>query len=245
VDQGPEFEVVDRYEPFEDDKHYARQLDSPEAEEAQELHAILQDLNFVMATADYLAELLQGQDSGGEGSPPEEQEERKKMIVTRSLWTTALVAYVRCYASGTRYKLSVQDLEKEDPGGNLAELHDYFKKMRDKHVVHSVSPLEIFDTGVKLVKEEDGNLRVEGLAFAHATHAHPAEAETIRYFRTLVSDVRTLVNKRLSDARRRAEEKATILPQEQLRSLRPLQLVPEQDPGVVRPPKPRPGPSQI
>jgi hypothetical protein len=64
VDQGPEFEVVDRNEPFEDDKHYARQLDSPEAEEAQELHAILQDLNFVMATADYLAELLQGQDSG-------------------------------------------------------------------------------------------------------------------------------------------------------------------------------------
>jgi hypothetical protein len=243
VEPGFEFEVVDQDAPFEDDKDYPRQVDSPEMQETQELHAIRQDLDFIMSTLDYLAALLQGQDSVGEGSPPQEKD-RKMMIVTRSLWTTALVAYVRCYASGTRYNLSVKDLEEEYPGEYLAEWHEYFKKMRDKHVVHSVSPLEIFGTGVKLVEEEDGTLQVEGLATVQVSHSHPAEAKTIWSFRKLVEYVRALVNKRFMDAYRRAEEKAANLPQEQLRSLQPLQLFPGHDPGVIRPPKNQPRTSQ-
>jgi hypothetical protein len=83
--------------------------------------------------------------------------------MTHSLWTTALVGYARCYASGTRYNLRVDDLQEEYPEGNLAELHEYFKNLRDKHAAHSVSPLETFGTGVLLVEEEGGSLRTTGL----------------------------------------------------------------------------------
>jgi hypothetical protein len=228
---------------------YAYEVNSPEAQESQELHAILRDLDFVMATLEYLAELLR------EGPPPLTAEQwntgvsssgasPQRDVVIRSLWTTALVTYVRCYASGTRYSLQVQDLTEEYPQGNLAELHDYFKNLRDKHVAHSVSPLETFGTGVKLVQEADGRLRVADLATAHATYGHPTDAESVETFRTFVWYVREVVSKRFRDAKRRAREKAETLSQEQLRSLQPLELRPGLDPGLVRPPRPRPGPSQ-
>jgi len=62
VDEGPifEIEVVDRDAPFEASKTYPYKVDFPEAQDAQEIHAVLRDLDFVIKTADYLADLIRG-----------------------------------------------------------------------------------------------------------------------------------------------------------------------------------------
>lgn len=124
----------------------------------------------------------------------------------------------------------------------MVELHRYFKKMRDKHVVHSVSPLETFDIGVNLVEEADGSLRVERMVTAQWTHGHAA-AETVETLGNLAGYVRGFVQRRFEEAARVALEKAEEMSQEQLRNLPKLQPDPGHNPSVVRSPRPRPGPS--
>lgn len=236
--EEPIFEVVDRDALFEADKDYAYEVDFQEAREAQELHAILRDLDFVMETADYLADLLREWASLEEDLSPAAT--IRKDLVERSLWTAALVAYARCYAHGTRYQLSEQYFLEEYPEGNLLELHRYFKNIRDKHVAHSVSPFESFATGAELVQESSGDLRVERLMHVHITHGHEA-AESVETLGNLAGYVRGFVERKYSEAARKAWEKAEGLSQGQLRRLRPLQLDPRRDPRTVRPPRARPG----
>jgi hypothetical protein len=81
--EEPIFEVVDRDAPFEADKDYAYEVDFPETREAQELHAILRDLDFVVETADYLADLLRGWASLKEDLSPAAT--IRKDLVERSL----------------------------------------------------------------------------------------------------------------------------------------------------------------
>jgi hypothetical protein len=234
-ESGFEFEVVDRGAPLEEGKIYAYAVDFPEAQKVQEIHAVLRDLDFVMRTADYLADLLREWASLEEDLAPGDGS--KKDLVARSLWTAAIIAYVRCFAQGTRYRLRKEDLKEQYPGGNVIKLHQYFWEIRDKHVAHSVSPFEVFGTGVDLVQEADGHLRVADLVNAHVTHGHP-DAATAEKLGNLAGYVRGFVQSQFEEADRIAKEKAKRMSQEQLRRLPVLELGPGHDPSVVRPQKP-------
>src|SRR4051794_11086220 len=73
-------------------------LDFEEGRDAEELHAIYRDLEFVINTVNYLTQLLnrRGSEQGTTSSVGESS------YIERALYTAALVAYVRSFTSGKR-----------------------------------------------------------------------------------------------------------------------------------------------
>ena len=95
-------------------------------------YAVAYDLEHVMSATKSLVALLQQPESEG--------------ILVRSLWTSALISYVRCFGSGRRARLkpSIYIHLPGDPIGT----HHYYKDTRDKHIAHPVNVFEEVRVGV-------------------------------------------------------------------------------------------------
>ena len=94
--------------------------------------AVAHDLDHVIAATKMLYEALQaGQDDGP---------------AVRALWTSALVAYIRCFGSGKRIRLDPV-IFFSLPGQPL-ETHQWYKDTRDKHIAHAVNGFEEVRVGV-------------------------------------------------------------------------------------------------
>ncbi len=113
-------------------------VDFAEAKTLADLGGLTQDLGAVMQTCARLLDLLQA------GS-------RDHMLL-EALWTSALVRYARCFAEGKRYGLeeSVFDGLNGDPVG----IHHLYMNIRNKHIAHSVNPLEQMEVGLILELKE-------------------------------------------------------------------------------------------
>jgi hypothetical protein len=106
------------------------------------------DLAFCMRCCERLSQFVQ---SG-----------HQDMVLQRSLWTSALVAYARCFASGVRYGLTPEIFSKHE-GKLLVEAHKYFIEVRNKHVAHSVNPFEQIKVGVALSPTSSDKRQIEGI----------------------------------------------------------------------------------
>lgn len=124
-----------------------------EARELAHLASVFQDLGFVVQASKRLASLLEA----GSTDP----------ILERSLFTAALVAYVRCFSSGKRTGLSTE-IYGELLGEPLL-CHQQYKDTRDKHIAHSVNPFEEMLVGAVLSPLEGEVRQVEGVACLTAT----------------------------------------------------------------------------
>ena len=122
-------------------------LEFDEAQELAHLESISQDLFFVVQVTKKLAALL---DSASDDH-----------VTIRSLYTAALVAYVRCFTSSKRRPLS-PDIYASLPGDPLG-CHAYYKNMRDKHIAHSVNPFEEMMVGALLSPSDSPARKVEGV----------------------------------------------------------------------------------
>ena len=119
-----------------------------EAKELAQLAAIVQDFGFVISATNKLALMLRN----GE----------QDQILLRSLFTAALVAYVRCFSSGKRKVLS-PEIFTSLPGEPLI-CHQQYKDTRDKHIAHSVNPFEEMLVGAVLSPDDAANREVLGVA---------------------------------------------------------------------------------
>ena len=101
-------------------------------------YAVAYDLQHVIAATKLLVGLLH-------------QAERDETVV-RSLWSSALVSYVRCFGSGRRARLDVviYGQLQGDPIGT----HQYYKDTRDKHIAHPVNAFE--EVRVGLLTDDSG-----------------------------------------------------------------------------------------
>lgn len=70
-----------------------------------------------------------------------EDRESLRAEIKESLWNAALMSFFRCFGSGVRTKLS-KNIFRVLPGEPI-KFFDYLKDLRDKHVAHSVSQLDI------------------------------------------------------------------------------------------------------
>lgn len=95
-------------------------------------HAVALDLQHVIHATQSLIRLLQ-------------QTEPDTTIV-RSLWSSALVSYARCFAHGCRVRLE-KSMYRHLPGDPIGT-HDYYKHTRDKHIAHPVNAFEEVRVGV-------------------------------------------------------------------------------------------------
>jgi len=138
------------------------EINSDAAAEYGDTWLVLYDLEGVVRTCDRLLELtaIQSQDH----------------VLLESLSTTALIKYVRCFGTGKRIGLGEDDLLglSGDPVG----VHRYFKDLRDKHIAHSVNPLEQVRVGVTLA--DDGSVDALGHLTARNISMSDEQAQTLK-----------------------------------------------------------------
>jgi len=110
------------------------EMQTPEAQEAADLLAIQRDLTFVWEALDLIQDL------------PSDNREFTD-LVTRALWTSALVAYARCFGTGKRAKLTEDDVLRTPQGELMVRFHRDMVSMRNKHIAHSVNAMEVIKIG--------------------------------------------------------------------------------------------------
>ncbi|MEQ1722283.1 MAG: hypothetical protein ABL930_03850 [Pseudobdellovibrio sp.] len=122
-------------------------IEIPEAVELASYSGFFQDLTFTCDTFRYLLDNFDQLDT----------------LLQKSLWSTALISYARCFAHGRRLQLtpSIYDGLEGDPHG----CHEYIIGMRNKHIAHSVNPFEEISAGAVLINDQ-----VEGIATIAVSH---------------------------------------------------------------------------
>lgn len=221
-DQQPQIVVTSPGEPPPPGTDEVFRLDLEEARESEDYHAIYGDLDLVVNMTRYIrgALLRQSPKPSGASSPLSTSE-----MVLNGLWVAALVTYGRCFHKGKRRWLGerIFEGEKED----ILVWHRYFRDTRDKHIAHSVNPFEIHATGVHISDHDGDDPRVESVVTMHATRAGEPP-DVVGYLEWLATYARDYVWKKHNEASRKVFNKAKSLSKEQLRKLRPLQVMLQQ-----------------
>jgi hypothetical protein len=112
-----------------------RRLDMPSARELAGLAAVLDDLQYALRCCEHLVSQL-----GRRGGPDS--------VVVESLWTGALLAYVRCFSPRDAL-LTVADLDavESEHEGEFRRVHEVLLKLRDHLASRHVNPREAFTIG--------------------------------------------------------------------------------------------------
>jgi hypothetical protein len=111
------------------------EIDSVEAAILADWLSIKYDLVFVVSAAKHLYDLL------------DMNKNNEDQVLLRSLWTAALVTYIRCFTSGKRRSRLDPEIF-EGLNGDPIGTHQYYKDTRDKHIAHPVNIFEEIKIGV-------------------------------------------------------------------------------------------------
>lgn len=129
---------------------YGAKVDYKEAEILADLTLIFQDLAFVVDVLKRLKQLL--------------QKNSKDRILIESLWTTALISYIRCFSTGKRFGLSENIFKNKELKGDPVGCHRYYKNLRNRHIAHSVNPFEQVMVDIELSPPNSSKQEVLGVA---------------------------------------------------------------------------------
>lgn len=135
-------------------------MSTPAARAVADLLAIQKDLEFVSEACHLLLDLPSG-------NP------RLHATWSRALWSSALVAYARCFATGKRLGLTTEDVQRVPNGPHAVAFHGKMIELRNKHIAHSVNPLESINIGVMVGTLTDDEERVTGLATTFSAEWKP------------------------------------------------------------------------
>jgi len=109
-----------------------RRIDCDEAIELSSWAGICLDLQYVCDVCDRLLNT-----------------DKEDSVLRRALFVAALVAYARCFKGNEGVRLGLDETDLEGMGeGNVLGLHRFFIDVRNKHIAHSINPLEQVDVGV-------------------------------------------------------------------------------------------------
>lgn len=109
-------------------------------------------------------------------------------LLAEAVFTLAVVAYVRCFATGRRTGLS-QDIFDGKPRLKLA--HEDFKSIRDRHIAHAVGVLENLHVFVAAADETSSALGIGALG---AFFSHTSKRSTLLLLRRVVRHARTFAD---------------------------------------------------
>ena len=133
-------------------------LDLPSAQTLADQASIIQDLQFVMDCCKRLLTEL---------ARPEEDRDR---VVPQALWSSALVAYARCFSKSRRFGLATEDVRNLPLHGAVLKFHKWVIEERNKLTVHPTDPFEAAKVGAALSPPGQAERRVEGIAVFSASH---------------------------------------------------------------------------
>jgi hypothetical protein len=133
-------------------------LDLPSARILADQASIIQDLQFVMDCCKRLLTEL------------DRPEEERDGVVPQALWSSALVAYARCFSKGKRFGLAAEDVQNLPLHGAVMKFHEWVIGERNKLTVHPTDPFEAAKVGAALSGSEQAERRVEGIAIFSSGH---------------------------------------------------------------------------
>jgi hypothetical protein len=133
-------------------------LDLPSARKLAGQASVIQDLQFVMDCCKrLLAEL-------------DRPEEDRDGVVPQALWSSALVAYARCFGKGSRFGLSAEDVRNLPLHGAVMKFHKWVIEERNKLTARPADPFEAAKIGAALSSSVQAERRVEGIAIFSTGH---------------------------------------------------------------------------
>jgi hypothetical protein len=127
-------------------------LDTPSARILADQASIIQDLQFVMDCCKRLLEEL------------ERPEDDRDGVVPQALWSSALVAYARCFGKGGHLGLASEDVQNLPLQGAVMKFHEWIIEERDKVTTHPADPFEAAKIGAALSAPGLKERRVQGIA---------------------------------------------------------------------------------
>jgi hypothetical protein len=133
-------------------------LDLPSARILAGQASVVQDLQFVMDCCKRLLTEL---------ARPEEDRDG---VVPQALWSSAVVAYARCFGRGRRFGLSTEDVRNLPLHGAVMKFHKWVIEERNKVTARPADPFEAAKVGAALSSPGQAERRVEGIAIFSAGH---------------------------------------------------------------------------
>ncbi len=133
-------------------------LDVPSAHVLADQASIIQDLQYVMDCCKrLLAEL-------------EKPEEDRDPLMPVALWSSAVLAYGRCFGKGKRFGLATEDVRNLPLHGAVMKFHKWVLEERDKLAAHAPNPSEAAKVGAALSPPDQRDRRVEGIVIFASSH---------------------------------------------------------------------------
>ncbi len=193
------------------------EFQSEEAAELADWWTILYDLNFVIESTGRLYAIL--------GTSDEDE------VLSRSLWDSALVAYIRCFTSGKRKTRLDPSLFQHLPGEPI-ETHQYYKDTRDKHIAHPVNAFEEVKIGVILSEKNE----VLGVGHLYARRLCD-EKEGVNQLGLMAQVAKKYVQEKISDLEQVVLERSKKVGKNCLKQLKVLRITPQAGVHIARKPK--------
>ena len=115
-------------------------LDVPSAHVLADQASIIQDLQFVMDCCKRLLTEL------------DKPEEDRDPLMPVALWSSAVMAYGRCFGKGKRFGLATEDVRNLPLHGEVMKFHKWILEERDKLTAHAPNPSEAAKVGAALLR---------------------------------------------------------------------------------------------
>lgn len=133
-------------------------LDTPSARVLADQAAVIQDLQFVMDCCKrLLTELTR---------PERERDE----VVPQALWSSALVAYARCFGASRPSGLTAEDVQNVPLQGAVTKFHEWVIEERERFTAFPADPFAASKIGAALSGAGRKERRVEGIAIFSTSH---------------------------------------------------------------------------
>jgi hypothetical protein len=146
-------------------------------------------------------------------------------VLMEALGIAALIRYCRCFTSGSRSKLIIDDLASAT--SEEIELHDYLRGVRDWHIAHPVNKQEVHAVHLIVNASTSGQPELLGLS-SFSSVALPLDSKQIELALSITKKWISLLSQRLVDEQLRLQPHAQALSPSQLAAL------PEKDPAPDR-----------
>ena len=133
-------------------------LDTPSARVLADQASVIQDLQFVMDCCKrLLTELTR---------PEGERDE----VVPQALWSSALVAYARCFGAGRPSGLTAEDVQNVPLQGAVMKFHEWVIEERERFTAFPADPFAVSKIGAALSGAGQKERRVDGIAIFSTSH---------------------------------------------------------------------------
>jgi hypothetical protein len=191
-------------------------LDVPSARVLADQASIISDLQFVMDCCKRLLNELTI------------AEDERDPLMPLALWSSAVMAYARCFGKGKRFGLTKDDVQGLPLHGAVMKFHQWVLEERDKLAAHAANPLESARVGAALSSPEAAKRRVEGIVIFASSHV-VVEDVGVRQLGGLASELAKQTAAKAQEQQDVVLKDAQKLDLDELYKLPPLRTTPSED----------------